>query len=182
MKKAPSDTPIWQLKKRELLLPLSSLITKPIKLDLSNLHYRPHYKTQGCVIRENNIIAPVTNPIKDPIKDTLVPLRTNFNANGSVRWRTSVYLNLFHWPMGKNSGNRNGVCRYVRAKPAYSKAANRHLRAYCPNIYCVNRPYLGIYNDTVFPTLPADIIDIIKLTRLLKNIRFKCNSITKKTI
>ena len=39
-------------------------------------------------------------------------------------------------------------------------------------IYCVNRPYLGIYNDTVFPTLPADIIDIIKLTRLLKNIRF----------
>ena len=42
------------------------------------------------------------NPIKDPIKDTLVPLRTNFNANGSVRWRTSVYLNLFHWPMGKN--------------------------------------------------------------------------------
>ena len=29
MKKAPSDSPIWQLKKRELLLPLSSLITKP---------------------------------------------------------------------------------------------------------------------------------------------------------
>ena len=29
------------------------------------------------------------------------PLRTNFNDNGSVRWRTSVYLNLFHWPMGK---------------------------------------------------------------------------------
>ena len=25
-------------------------------------------------------------------------------------WRTSVYLNLFHWSMGKNSGNRNGVC------------------------------------------------------------------------
>ena len=41
------------------------------------------------------------NPIKDPIKDTLVPLRTNFNANGSVRWHTSVYLNLFHWTMGK---------------------------------------------------------------------------------
>ena len=115
MKKAPSDSPIWQLKKRELLLPLSSLITKPIKLDLSNLHYGPHYKTQGCVIRENNITALVTNPIKDPIKDTLVPLWTNFNANGSVRWRTSVYLNLFHWPMGKNSGNRNGVCRYVPA-------------------------------------------------------------------
>ena len=41
---------------------------------------------------------PIKNPIKDPVKDTLVPLRTNFNANGSVRWRTSVYLNLFHWP------------------------------------------------------------------------------------
>ena len=116
IKKAPSDSPIWQLKKRELLLPLSFLITKPIKLDLSNLHYgphyKPHYRTQGCVIRENNITAPITNPIKD----TLVPLRTNFNANGFVRWRTSVYLNLFHWPMGKNSGNRNGVCRYVRAQ------------------------------------------------------------------
>ena len=33
MQKAPSDRPIWQLKKRELLLPLSSLTTKPIKLD-----------------------------------------------------------------------------------------------------------------------------------------------------
>ena len=95
------------------------LITKPIKLDLSNLHYaphygphyEPHYRTQGCVIRENNIAAPITNPIKD----NLVPLRTNFNANGSVRWRSSVYLNLFHWPMGKNSGNPNGVCRYIRA-------------------------------------------------------------------
>ena len=42
------------------------------------------------------------NPINDPVKDTLVSLRTNFNANGSVRWRTSLYLNLFHWPMGKN--------------------------------------------------------------------------------
>ena len=55
------------------------------------------------------------NPIKDPIKDTLVPLRTNFNANGSVRWRTSVYLNLFHWLMGKNSVNRNRFFRYVQA-------------------------------------------------------------------
>ena len=63
------------------------------------------------MIRENNITDPITNPIKD----TLVPLRTNFNANGSVRWCTSVYLNLFHWPMGKNYGNRNGVCRYVGA-------------------------------------------------------------------
>jgi hypothetical protein len=119
MKKRPSDRPIWQLKKRELLLQLSFLITKPIKFDLSNLHYgrhygphyKPHYRTQGCVVRENNITAPITNTIKD----TLVPLRTTFNANGSVRWRTSVYLNMFHWPMGKNSGNRNGVCRYVRA-------------------------------------------------------------------
>ena len=55
MKKAPSDSPIWQLKKREMLLPISFLITKPIKLDLANLHYgphyKPHYRTQGCVIR-----------------------------------------------------------------------------------------------------------------------------------
>ena len=62
------------------------------------------------MIRENNITDPITNPITDPIKDTLVPLRTNFIANGSVRWRTSVNLNLLHWPMGKNSGNHNGVC------------------------------------------------------------------------
>ena len=47
--------------------------------------------------------------------DTLVPLWTNFNANGFVRWHISVYLNLLHWPMGKDSGNPNGVCRYVRA-------------------------------------------------------------------
>ena len=59
---------------------------------------------------------PITNPIKDPVKGTLVPLRTNFNANGSVRWRTSLYLNLFHWQMGKNYGDGNGVCRYVRAQ------------------------------------------------------------------
>ena len=44
MKKAPSESPIWQLKKRELLLPLSFLITKPIKLDLSNLHYGSEHK------------------------------------------------------------------------------------------------------------------------------------------
>ena len=65
------------------------------------------------------------NPIKDPIKDTLVPLQTNFNANGSVRWRTSLYLNLFHWPMGKNSGNGNGVCRYVRARLDFSHVITR---------------------------------------------------------
>ena len=115
MKKVPSDSPIWQLKKRELLLTLSFLITKPVKLDLSNLYYGPNYKPhdriQDCVIRENTIM----NPIKDPIKDTLVPLQTNIEVNWSVRWRTSVYLNLFHWPMGKNSGNRNGICRYFRA-------------------------------------------------------------------
>ena len=78
------------------------------------------------------------NPIKDPIKDALVPLWTNLNANGSVcnrgitilclrrapankangsvRWHTFVYLNLFHWPMGRNSGNHNGVCRYIQAR------------------------------------------------------------------
>ena len=115
MKKAPSDSPIWQHKKRELLLPLSFLITKPIKLDLSNLHYglhyEPHYWTQGCVIREKQITSPITNSIRD----TLVPFWTNFNANGFVRWRTSVYLNLFNWPMMKIFGKRNGVCRYVRA-------------------------------------------------------------------
>jgi hypothetical protein len=115
MKKVPSDSPIRQLKKRESLLSLSFLITKPIKLDLSNPHYQPHYRRQGCVIREKNITAFITNPTKAPIKDTLVPLQTNFNANGSVRWRTSLYLNLFHWPMGKNSGNGDGVCKYVRA-------------------------------------------------------------------
>ena len=65
------------------------------------------------MIRENNY-DPITNPIKDPIKDTLVPLRNNFIANGSLRWRTSVCLNMLHWQMGKNSGNLNGVCRYVR--------------------------------------------------------------------
>ena len=104
MKKAPSDSPIWQPKKRELLLSLYSLITKPIILDLSNFHYRPHYKphyrTQGCVIRENNI----THPIANPVKDILVPLWTNFNVNGSVRWHFSFYLNLFNWPMGKILG------------------------------------------------------------------------------
>ena len=30
MKKAPSDSPIWQLKKRELLMPLYFLITTPL--------------------------------------------------------------------------------------------------------------------------------------------------------
>ena len=95
--KAPSDIPIWPVNKRDLLLPISFLITKSIKLDLSNLHYGPHYRSQGCLIRGNNITV--------PIKDTLVLLRTNFNANGSVRWRISIYLNLLHSPMGKNSGN-----------------------------------------------------------------------------
>jgi hypothetical protein len=72
MKKAPSDSPIWQLKKRELLLPLSFLITKPLKLDLSNLHYgphyKPHYRTQGCVIRENNITTPLRTPLMTPLR------------------------------------------------------------------------------------------------------------------
>ena len=72
MKKAPSDSPIWQLKKRELLLPLSFLITKPLKLDLSNLHYKPHYKphyrAKGCVIRENNITTPLQTPLRTPLR------------------------------------------------------------------------------------------------------------------
>ena len=62
---------------------------------------------QGGTFIPDSRVQPL---IKNPIKDTLVPLRTNFNANGSVRWRTSLYLNLFHWPMGKNSGNGKGVC------------------------------------------------------------------------
>ena len=123
MKKAPSDSLIWQLKKREFLLLLSFLITKPIKLDLSNLHYGPHYEPhyiiQGCMIRENNY-NPITNPIKDPIKDTLVPLRNNFIANGSLRWRTSVCLNMLHWQMGKNSGNLNGVRTLIHGAPPLS--------------------------------------------------------------
>ena len=68
MKKATSDSPIWQLKKRELLLPLSFLITKHIKLDLLNLHYgshyKPHYRTQGCMIRENKITTPLQTPLR----------------------------------------------------------------------------------------------------------------------
>ena len=72
MKMAPSDIPIWQLKKRELLLPLFSLITKPIKLELSNLHYephhKPHYRTQGCMIRENNITTPLQTPLRTPLR------------------------------------------------------------------------------------------------------------------
>ena len=72
------------------------------------------------MIKENNIAASITNPIKA----TLVPLRTNFNANGSVRRRTSVYLDLFHWLMGKNSGNHNGVCRYIQANSGERKTTS----------------------------------------------------------
>ena len=86
MKKAPSDNPILQLKNHN---------NKPYKVRLIKPplgpHYEPHCRTQGCLIRENNITDPITNSIKDPIKYTLVPLRTNFNANGSKRWRTSLY-------------------------------------------------------------------------------------------
>ena len=38
----------------------------------------------------------------NPIKDTLVPLRTNFNANGSVRWCSSVCLICSIGQWGKN--------------------------------------------------------------------------------
>ena len=72
MKNAPFDSPIWQLKKMELLLPLSYLITKPIQLDLSNPHYgprfEPHYRRQGCVIRENNITTPLQTPLRTPLR------------------------------------------------------------------------------------------------------------------
>ena len=129
MKKALSDSPVWQLKKRELLLPLSFLIKKPIKLDSSNLHCRPHYRTQGCVIREKTITAPVRNPTKD----TLVPLQINFNANGSVRCSTTVYLNLFHWPMGKISGYRSSIvliyilCLFLSSPPSSSCSSSDSL-------------------------------------------------------
>ena len=33
------------------------------------------------------------NPIKDPIKNTLVPLQTNFNTNGSVRFESVPLAN-----------------------------------------------------------------------------------------
>ena len=86
------------------------------------------------VLHHINDKRPRGDPILHPAQPTIVSLQlwsfqphlewenketfgstSNFNANGSVRWRTSLYLNLFHWPMGKNSGNGNGVCRYVRA-------------------------------------------------------------------
>ena len=69
MKKAPSDCPIWQLKNRELLLPLSFLITKPIQLDLSNLHYEPHYRTQGYMIRKINVTVPIRNTVKEILEN-----------------------------------------------------------------------------------------------------------------
>ena len=67
MKKAPSDSPIWQLKKRELLLPLSFLITKPIKLDLSNLQYGPHYRIQSCMILKKITLQ---SPLQTPLQNT----------------------------------------------------------------------------------------------------------------
>ena len=69
------------------------------------------------MIRENEFTTPLPTPLRTPIKETLVPLRTNLNGNGSVRWRPSVFLDLFHWPLGKNVCNCNGVCRYVRGLP-----------------------------------------------------------------
>ena len=68
---APSDSPIWQLK-RELLLPLSFQITKPLKLDLSKLHYgphyKPHYRTQGCVIRAKTSTTTLWTPLRTPLR------------------------------------------------------------------------------------------------------------------
>ena len=91
------------------------------------------------------------NPIKDPVKDTLVPLRTNLNANGSVRWRTSLYLNVFHWPMGKNSGNGNGVCRYVRAVNVLLESPN-HQYYLTSGLHSINNQGPGLidgYGSTI---------------------------------
>ena len=44
---------------------------------------------------EKITLQPHYEPHKGPIKDSSVPLWTNFNANGSVRLHTSVYLNLW---------------------------------------------------------------------------------------
>ena len=49
MKKAPSDSPIWQLKKRELLLPLSFLIIKTYQVRLMKLPLQiPLQNTRLC--------------------------------------------------------------------------------------------------------------------------------------
>ena len=45
----------------------------------------------------------------------------NTPFNGSVRWHTFIYLDLFLWPMGKNSGNRDWVCRYIQARGGSNK-------------------------------------------------------------
>ena len=67
---------IWQThlaaQKEGVVTPLSFLITKPINLDLSNLHYgphyKPHYRTQGCVIKENNITISLRTPLRTPLR------------------------------------------------------------------------------------------------------------------
>ena len=105
MKKAPSDSPIWQLKKRELLMPLSFQITKPLKLDLSNLPYRPHYKanyrTQGCVIRENNITTQLWTPLRTPITHKSVPAWLNLISS---LWCRIENVNIC-WFFTQNSQN-----------------------------------------------------------------------------
>ena len=40
------------------------------------------------------------DPIKDPIKDTLVPLRTNFNANGSYLFESVTLTKILVIVMG----------------------------------------------------------------------------------
>ena len=95
MKKRPSDSPIRQLKKRELLLPLSFLITKPLKSELSNLHYWPHYRTQGCVIRENNITTPLRTPLtpnRPLVHTSLTYQKLNMDEICSLK----VYLSCVH--------------------------------------------------------------------------------------
>ena len=73
MKKTPSDSPIWQLKQRELLLPLPFLITKTSKLDLSNSSItdpitNPVTEHKVAWIREDNITAPLQTPLETPLR------------------------------------------------------------------------------------------------------------------
>ena len=50
-------------------------------------------------------------------------LKTVFEIHRGLRF--TVYLNLFLWPMEKNSGNGDVVCRYVRAMTG-TAAAQKH--------------------------------------------------------
>ena len=68
----------------------------------------PSAKYLGCIWIKSRIFVTIAwscekwQPIQNPL-GTFGPLPHPLG------------LNLFHWPMGKYSGNGNGVCRYVRA-------------------------------------------------------------------